>query len=88
VVAAFGLTPAETKVLASLFAGRTLVETATTLGITRPTAKTHLEYFPEDRGHAPGRVDAPLDRADLADRIEPVTCFRSPLAGCPNPSPR
>jgi DNA-binding CsgD family transcriptional regulator/PAS domain-containing protein len=41
--AAFGLTPAETKVLASLFAGRTLVETAATLGITRPTAKTHLE---------------------------------------------
>jgi DNA-binding CsgD family transcriptional regulator/PAS domain-containing protein len=42
---AFGLTPAETKVLASLFAGRTLVETATTLGITRPTAKTHLEHI-------------------------------------------
>jgi DNA-binding CsgD family transcriptional regulator/PAS domain-containing protein len=43
--AAFGLTPAETKVLASLFAGRTLVETAATLGITRPTAKTHLEHI-------------------------------------------
>jgi DNA-binding CsgD family transcriptional regulator len=45
VAAAFGLTPAETKVLASLFAGRTLIETATTLGITRPTAKTHLEHI-------------------------------------------
>jgi DNA-binding CsgD family transcriptional regulator len=43
--ATFGLTPAETKVLASLFAGRTLVETAATLGITRPTAKTHLEHI-------------------------------------------
>jgi DNA-binding CsgD family transcriptional regulator len=42
---AFGLTPAENRVLASLFAGRTLAETATTLGITRPTAKTHLEHI-------------------------------------------
>ena len=42
--AAFGLTPAETRVLASLFAGCTLVKTAATLGITRPTAKTHLEH--------------------------------------------
>jgi DNA-binding CsgD family transcriptional regulator/PAS domain-containing protein len=45
VAAAFGLTPAETRLLASLFAGRTLNETATTLGITRPTAKTHLEHI-------------------------------------------
>jgi DNA-binding CsgD family transcriptional regulator/PAS domain-containing protein len=45
VAAAFGLTPAETKVLVSLFAGRTLAETAATLGITRPTAKTHLEHI-------------------------------------------
>jgi DNA-binding CsgD family transcriptional regulator/PAS domain-containing protein len=45
VAATFGLTPAETKVLASLFAGRTLIETAATLGITRPTAKTHLEHI-------------------------------------------
>jgi DNA-binding CsgD family transcriptional regulator len=43
--AAFGLTSAETKVLASLFAGRTLTETAATLSITRPTAKTHLEHI-------------------------------------------
>jgi DNA-binding CsgD family transcriptional regulator len=43
--AAFGLTPAETRLLASLFAGRTLAEAATTLGITRPTAKTHLEHI-------------------------------------------
>jgi DNA-binding CsgD family transcriptional regulator/PAS domain-containing protein len=45
VAAAFGLTPAETKVLASLFAGRTLAETTATLGIARPTAKTHLEHI-------------------------------------------
>jgi DNA-binding CsgD family transcriptional regulator len=43
--AAFGLTPTETRVLASLFVGRTLNETAATLGITRPTAKTHLEHI-------------------------------------------
>jgi hypothetical protein len=52
---AFGLTPAETRVLASLFGGRTLTETAATLGISRPTAenppRTHL---PEDQGDAPG----------------------------------
>jgi DNA-binding CsgD family transcriptional regulator/PAS domain-containing protein len=45
VAAAFGLTAAETRLLASLFAGRTLAETAATLGITRPTAKTHLEHI-------------------------------------------
>jgi DNA-binding CsgD family transcriptional regulator len=45
VAAAFGLTPAETRLLASLFVGQTLAETAATLGITRPTAKTHLEHI-------------------------------------------
>lgn len=44
VAAAFGLTPAETRVLASLLAGRTLAETATTLGIVRATANTHLDH--------------------------------------------
>jgi DNA-binding CsgD family transcriptional regulator len=43
--AAFGLTPAEARVLANLFAARTLIETAATLGITRPTAKTHLKHI-------------------------------------------
>jgi DNA-binding CsgD family transcriptional regulator len=43
--AAFGLTPAETRLLASMFAGRSLAETAATLCITRPTAKTHLEHI-------------------------------------------
>jgi len=43
--AAFGLTPAETRVLACLFAGRTLAETAASLGIAGTTAKTHLEHI-------------------------------------------
>ncbi len=42
---AFGLTSAETRLLASLFAGRTLAETAATLGIAGTTAKTHLEHI-------------------------------------------
>jgi DNA-binding CsgD family transcriptional regulator/PAS domain-containing protein len=40
---AFGLTPAETRVLASLLAGRTLAETAVALDIAPSTAKTHLD---------------------------------------------
>jgi DNA-binding CsgD family transcriptional regulator len=42
---AYELTPAETRVLASLLAGRTLTATATALGITVATAKTHLEHI-------------------------------------------
>jgi DNA-binding CsgD family transcriptional regulator/PAS domain-containing protein len=45
VAAAFGLTPAETRVLASLLVGRTLAQTATTLGVAVATAKTHLEHI-------------------------------------------
>src|SRR5215469_16376547 len=45
VAATFGLTPAETRLLASLFGGRTLAETATTLDIAGSTAKTHLEHI-------------------------------------------
>jgi DNA-binding CsgD family transcriptional regulator len=40
---AYGLTPAETRVLASLLAGRTLAETAAALGVAQGTAKTHLD---------------------------------------------
>jgi DNA-binding CsgD family transcriptional regulator len=43
--AAFGLTPAETRVLKNLLAGRTLAKTATALGITRFTANTHLDHI-------------------------------------------
>ena len=45
VAAAFDLTPAETRVLASLLAGRTLAETGKVLGITRSTANTHLDHI-------------------------------------------
>lgn len=41
--AAFGLMPAETRVRASLLAGRTLAETADGLGIAATTARTHLD---------------------------------------------
>lgn len=40
---AFGLTEAETRVLSALMAGQTLADAATTLGIARSTAKTHLD---------------------------------------------
>jgi DNA-binding CsgD family transcriptional regulator/PAS domain-containing protein len=43
--AAFGLTPAETRVLTSLLAGHTLAETAAALGIAATTAKTHLDHI-------------------------------------------
>jgi DNA-binding CsgD family transcriptional regulator len=43
--AAFGLTPAETRVLKSLLSGCTLAEAATALGITRSTANTHLDHI-------------------------------------------
>jgi hypothetical protein len=65
VAAAFGLTPpAQTRLLANLFCGRTLTETAATLGITRPTTKTYL--------HALGRADASVDGVDLHGGIGPV----------------
>ena len=41
--AAFGLTPAEKRVLAGLLAGRTLAETAAALNVAQATAKSQLE---------------------------------------------
>jgi len=40
---AYGLTPAETRLLANLLAGHTLAETADALAIAMTTAKMHLE---------------------------------------------
>jgi DNA-binding CsgD family transcriptional regulator/PAS domain-containing protein len=40
--AVYSLTPAETRVLASLLAGRTLAQTAASLDIAETTARTHL----------------------------------------------
>jgi DNA-binding CsgD family transcriptional regulator len=42
IAAAYRLTPAETRVLASLLAGATLAQAAAALGIAETTAKTHL----------------------------------------------
>lgn len=42
IASAFGLTPAEMRVVASLLAGRTLAETGDDLGIAFTTARTHL----------------------------------------------
>jgi DNA-binding CsgD family transcriptional regulator/PAS domain-containing protein len=50
VAATFGLTQAETRVLASLFTGRTLAGTAANLGIAGTTAKTHLEHIFQKTG--------------------------------------
>jgi DNA-binding CsgD family transcriptional regulator/PAS domain-containing protein len=41
--AAYGLTRGETRVLASLLAGRTLAQTAAALGVAPATAKSHLD---------------------------------------------
>ena len=40
--AVYGLTPAETRLLESLLAGRSLAEAAAALGVAMTTAKTHL----------------------------------------------
>ncbi|MER9657443.1 helix-turn-helix transcriptional regulator [Mesorhizobium sp. M0152] len=47
---AFGLTLAETRVLASLLAGHTLAETAASLRIANATTKTHLDNIFEKTG--------------------------------------
>ena len=41
----FSLTPAETRVLASLLAGKTIAETAAMRGTAVTTAKTHLDHI-------------------------------------------
>jgi DNA-binding CsgD family transcriptional regulator len=43
--ATFGLTPAETGVLASLLTGKTIAETAVMRGVAVTTAKTHLDHI-------------------------------------------
>jgi hypothetical protein len=55
----YGLTPAETRLLESLLAGRSLAETAAARGVAMTTAKTHLDNtFPENRRQPPGGTDA------------------------------
>jgi DNA-binding CsgD family transcriptional regulator len=48
--AAFGLSPAETRVMESLVAGRSLKETAAELGVAITTAKTHLDNIFQKTG--------------------------------------
>jgi DNA-binding CsgD family transcriptional regulator len=64
----FDLTPAETRVLASLFGGRTLAETAHALGIAATTARTHL-----DKIFAKTGVARQADLMRLATSLIPPT---------------
>ena len=43
VTAAFGLTPAETRVLGRVLSGSSLAEAAAELGVATSTARTHLD---------------------------------------------
>jgi DNA-binding CsgD family transcriptional regulator/PAS domain-containing protein len=66
--AVYGLTPAETRILASLLAGRTLDETSAALGIARATAKTHLDSIFSKTG-----VARQADLMRLAAKLVPPT---------------
>jgi DNA-binding CsgD family transcriptional regulator len=66
--AAFGLTPAEKRVLAGLLAGRTLAETAAALGVAQTTAKSQLERIFSKTG-----VSRQADLILLATRLTPPT---------------
>lgn len=66
--ASFGLTRAETRVLESLLAGRTLAETANALGIAATTARTHLDNIFAKTG-----VARQADLLRLAARLVPPT---------------
>jgi len=70
--AAFDLTPAETRVLASLLAGRTLAETAQDLEIAFSTTKTHLDHIFAKTG-----VTRQADLMRLASGLVPPTGARS-----------
>jgi DNA-binding CsgD family transcriptional regulator/PAS domain-containing protein len=64
--AAYGLTPAETRLLESLLAGHTLAETATALGVAMTTAKTHLDNLFQKTG-----VNRQAELMRLAARAAP-----------------
>lgn len=66
--AAFGLTPAETRVLASLVGGHSLVKAAAKLGIAPTTAKWHLENVFAKTG-----VARQADLVGLAKSLEAPT---------------
>ena len=64
--AAFGLTPAETRVLAGLLAGATLAETAAKFDVAISTAKTHLDSIFSKTG-----VTRQVDLVRLATGLVP-----------------
>ena len=66
--AAFGLTPAEKRVLKGLLAGRTLAETAASLSVAQTTAKSQLESIFSKTG-----VSRQADLILLASRLTPPT---------------
>lgn len=68
---AFGLTPAEHRVLAGLLAGRTVAETAAALGTAATTARTHLDSIFAKTG-----VTRQAELMRLAARIGPPTASR------------
>jgi DNA-binding CsgD family transcriptional regulator/PAS domain-containing protein len=63
---AFNLTPAEARLLEHLVQGATLVNVARTLGISEPTAKTHLSHIFSKTG-----VTRQADLVALVDRLMP-----------------
>ena len=66
VAVAFGLTPAETRLLSSLLAGNALRETSDRLGIAATTARSHLDSIFRKTG-----VSRQADLARLAGRLAP-----------------
>ncbi len=66
VAATFGLTPAETRVLPHVLAGKTVAETAADLGIATTTARTHL-----DKIFAKTGVSRQAELIRLAARVAP-----------------
>ena len=66
--AAYGLTPAETRLLTSLLGGRTLAATAATLGIAATTARTHLDNIFSKTG-----VTRQVDLMRLVTGLAPPT---------------
>ena len=70
--AAFSLTPAETRLVESLLAGRSLKETAAALGVAMTTAKTHLENIFQKTG-----VKRQAELVRLAARADPPAAAKT-----------
>ena len=80
--AAFDLTPAETRVLASLLAGRTLAETAGALDVAPTTVKMHLEkIFSKTGVHRQAELMLLATRAFPPYGLGPMTTRRPGFGG-------